>query len=750
MSTTQTSCPECGSPAAVGSPCPHCEAEEIEAGDPVVAPGETYTFPVSGSAVGLEGEEFALTVLVVDEWADLLNRAVYVVEAIACRRPAGEEPDDEDLVGALDSDRFLLEVCRTECDRGLEELPDEEDLPVRRPVGRKRIDGSRVYLFRNEAGISLAELVTLADGELELRRVAGVFEAVLEGLGRLHRSGLLHLYLAPETVRVRPAGSRIGIPLAEIDPDATDPDTDVRRFDEETDGESPGFAERAETAEDNPFEEGYDETRPQESLASRLEALGAEEFPDVEESTSSLAESSSEVNDDGVDAESWIYELLGASSPGAASDEQAGVASAEQDVHETPPAERDPFALEVVFDSASGLFDIEEPPDELEVLPGFSAPEAYTRGEPKTQAVSDVFSAGMLLYYLVSGRIPPVSIYTRHAPAVPARSFRPSFPPGLAPVVKRAGRPDPDKRYPDVESMASGFENAVAAIEDRGPAGREQIPAMQGAVDRHIGVAKRERNPVNQDDVFYGSSEKGEFGLIVVADGVSTASYGTGDVASRLLIETAEEHWNDLLPAYLMEEPIDEVGVVDAIFAEANDRIVEYVNERHTPFDGAAHEVMGTTGLVALYHGGRVTLGSVGDSRGYLQRGPGLEQLTVDHNLWTLSILEGVPADEALSMPRGDALARCLGAFDIDEGRLDSKSPGVDMFQFPVTAGDTLLLTTDGLVDFAGSNVTSAEENILATLLSEPDPALACLELILLANRGGGGDNIGLGVARFQ
>ncbi|MFB6373524.1 MAG: hypothetical protein ABEN55_10510, partial [Bradymonadaceae bacterium] len=64
---------------------------------------------------------------------------------------------------------------------------------------------------------------------------------------------------------------------------------------------------------------------------------------------------------------------------------------------------------------------------------------------------------------------------------------------------------------------------------------------------------------------------------------------------------------------------------------------------------------MGTTGLVALYHRGRVTLASIGDSRGYLQRGPGLEQLTIDHNLWTLSILEGLPADEALSMPRGDA-----------------------------------------------------------------------------------------------
>jgi serine/threonine protein phosphatase PrpC len=58
-------------------------------------------------------------------------------------------------------------------------------------------------------------------------------------------------------------------------------------------------------------------------------------------------------------------------------------------------------------------------------------------------------------------------------------------------------------------------------------------------------------------------------------------------------------------------------------------------------------------------------------------------------------------------------------------------------------------MTTDGLVDFAGANSFAAEDNIHAVLTSEPDPALACLELVLLANRGGGGDNIGVGIIQF-
>src|SRR5690606_3858010 len=144
------------------------------------------------------------------------------------------------------------------------------------------------------------------------------------------------------------------------------------------------------------------------------------------------------------------------------------------------------------------------------------------------------------------------------------------------------------------------------------------------------------------------------------------------------------------------------------------------------------HEVMGSTALVAIVRHGVVTLASVGDSRAYLQRGAGLEQLTIDHNLWTLSILEGVPAENALAMPHGDALARCLGTFHVQQGRLVAVPPQPDFFRFTVTQGDTVLLTTDGLVDFGGANMLVAEDNILAILLSEPEPSLACLEMILL------------------
>lgn len=231
-------------------------------------------------------------------------------------------------------------------------------------------------------------------------------------------------------------------------------------------------------------------------------------------------------------------------------------------------------------------------------------------------------------------------------------------------------------------------------------------------VETHIGIAKRLRNPVNQDHVFGQTSEDGRLSLIVVADGVSTASYGSGDLASRYLQDAAQIYWDDCLPTYLMDGKVDPYEIIHGILDDANQHIIDYVNEHHTPFRGSPHEVMGSTALVCVILNGIATLGALGDSRAYLQRGRAFEQLTRDHNLWTLSVLDGVLADNALALPHGDALARCLGTFYIDQDRLTSVHTEPDIFQFPVIAGDTLLLTTDGLLDFAGPNALMAEDNI--------------------------------------
>ncbi|MEM1350173.1 MAG: protein phosphatase 2C domain-containing protein, partial [Myxococcota bacterium] len=390
------------------------------------------------------------------------------------------------------------------------------------------------------------------------------------------------------------------------------------------------------------------------------------------------------------------------------------------------------------------------PVEEVPVVMNFSPPEMFGRTRAEIGPQCDIFSLGSVLYFLIAGDLPPTSVYTRHTPAVPVRNFRPDFPVGLHSVIARATRPDPTERFQDVATMRDAFLRSCGYIEERLAHMREPpSPHIHLAVDTHVGITKRRRNPINQDAIFGQLSDDGKFGMVVVADGVSTASFGSGDLASDFLVKSAAQTWSEVLPLYLMNEQIDELRVIEQVLTRANNSIVDYVNANFPDFSGNPHEVMGTTALVVLIRDGIVTLGALGDSRGYLQRGTSFEQITIDHNLWTLSILDGVAADRALALPHGDALARCLGTFYIEEGTLVSVNPRPDIFRFPVMTGDTLLLTTDGLLDFAGSNVIHAEDNILAILLHEPNVDLACLEMILLANRGGGGDNIGLGLLRF-
>lgn len=578
--------------------------------------------------------------------------------------------------------------------------------------------------------------------------------------------------------------------------------------------------------------------------------------------------------------------------------------------------DRDLDMLALSFESIRGFYDASKPLESHPVILGFSPPEFFRRSSGPLDHRADLFGAGMLFYYLLAGTPPPTGALTRHCPHLPVRGFRFKMMPGLQAFVDGCTALNPADRFSSVAQARAAL-NACIEIEKSRRIGdmHETRPvSVFGAVDRHIGIGKGRRTPVNQDGVFMGQAPHRDMALIAVGDGVSTASYGSGDVASRLLVEAAAEAWREVLrkpdllrptspplqiddideeepeeavaqpaeqsvvvqeqpeqvtdpevPAALIEKiarsqdesldegahsldqaPADEAAADEPAMAEAqadqaaadevqadadeaaapmdaaeegaqevealapvdgpapeleldsldetfgeedegslddeeipmgrlslvghrtgpmvmdtpaahllrrvletsNSAISAYINERFAPFDGPVHEVMGTTALLAAIYHDMVTIASLGDSRAYLLRNGHMECLTRDHNLATMRILEGFSADECLSLPQGMALARCLGTFEIRRGTLRAVHPEPDLMSFRMLPGDVLLLTTDGLIDFAGPTEAAAERNIKAVLEAEEIPALAALRLILMANEGGGEDNIGLAILR--
>ena len=138
---------------------------------------------------------------------------------------------------------------------------------------------------------------------------------------------------------------------------------------------------------------------------------------------------------------------------------------------------------------------------------------------------------------------------------------------------------------------------------------------------------------------------------------------------------------------------------------------------------------MGTTAVACLFDGdSRAAIAHVGDSRAYLLRSGRISQLTRDHTIVAELIERGVlRPEDADDHPYKSALSRNLGA---------QPSCNVDVTIVELQPGDRLLLCSDGLYGYC------AHEAIQHQLGSGDQPEHIAHELVEVALRGGGGDNV--------
>jgi protein phosphatase len=204
-------------------------------------------------------------------------------------------------------------------------------------------------------------------------------------------------------------------------------------------------------------------------------------------------------------------------------------------------------------------------------------------------------------------------------------------------------------------------------------------------------------------------------GLFAVLDGMGGAN--AGDVASQLARDTIREFVQHralaLPPLELLEAAI--VAGSAAVHSAAQQR-----PDRHG---------MGTTVVACLVVDPSYTVvAHVGDSRAYLWRAGRLQPLTRDHTIVEELAQRGLLSpDEALRHPYKNVLSRNLGS------KPDAR---VDAFELELVPGDRLMLCSDGLYGYASSDA-------IQYLLGSGDaPDQVARDLIELALRGGGGDNV--------
>jgi len=234
--------------------------------------------------------------------------------------------------------------------------------------------------------------------------------------------------------------------------------------------------------------------------------------------------------------------------------------------------------------------------------------------------------------------------------------------------------------------------------------------ALAAAAVSDVGLKRRH----NEDAVLALPS------VYIVADGMG--GYEAGDQASAAVVEAFRSvaEGRELLTLELLRDALELADDGVAAVADGTAR-------------GAGSTVAGAA-IVELDGVPHWVIFNVGDSRVYRQFGGLLQQITVDHSLGQELYAAGrISAEELAVFPDRNVITRAIGALDAE----------ADSWVTPVRNGERLLLCSDGLS-------TEVPDELIRSTLASGAPDAVADELVALAKRSGGRDNVSVIVVEVR
>jgi len=221
------------------------------------------------------------------------------------------------------------------------------------------------------------------------------------------------------------------------------------------------------------------------------------------------------------------------------------------------------------------------------------------------------------------------------------------------------------------------------------------------------------------------------YGFYMVADGMG--GHEAGEEASKIAVEYITRKifrfFND---DFRSSEKKARQILEDAVFA-ANQEICKTAKARNNN--------MGTTITVAFLINNKGYILNVGDARAYLYSNKKLKLITQDHSLvYRLYKIGQLKYDEIYNHPQSNQILCALGELNLQQSldNLAERANHPYFFEITLNKGDGLLLCTDGLWQM----IPDIEIEQIIAKYSHPQHAVD--ELVELANKNGGDDNISL------
>ncbi|MGN1480463.1 Stp1/IreP family PP2C-type Ser/Thr phosphatase [Porcipelethomonas sp.] len=230
-----------------------------------------------------------------------------------------------------------------------------------------------------------------------------------------------------------------------------------------------------------------------------------------------------------------------------------------------------------------------------------------------------------------------------------------------------------------------------------------------------IGLLREENQDMVKVKEFYGNV------LAAVCDGMGGER--SGQDASRIAIE---EFFSRFDEGYSPE--LDTIGVrqlMTSSVSAANSIVYTTARMDYKSFG------MGTTCVAAYIDDKYIYIINIGDSRAYYMDENGLHQITSDHTLVNLLLMQGkIEPDEVQTHPKRNMLTKAVGV---------EKTVKPDFYRMKREEKFTILLCSDGLSGYC------SDSEIYEIMKSTPLEDLS-RALIDLAFSKGGRDNITLAV----